>query len=316
MSPVLRLHRGLAPGSGGGRFPGSAPGQPWVAAIGSFDGLHVGHQALVAQACARAAQQRCEARLLSFEPLPREVLRPDDPPARLTSLRERWRLLQGTGLAGLHLLAFNERLRQLSGAQFLAALQALGVRHVVVGHDFRFARGGEATAEWFAAQGPAYGMGVDVLDAVLRDGQRASSGLVRAALAAHDFARAARFLGRRYAMQARVRRGQQLGRTLGFPTANLPLQRRRSPLAGIFAVRVSGAGLAAWPAVASVGTRPTVDGVEPLLEVHLFNYDGDLYGAELSVEFVRYLRAEQRFDSLAALTAQMQRDAVAARAAL
>jgi riboflavin kinase/FMN adenylyltransferase len=307
MSGALRLYRGLV-----------APGRPapWVAAIGSFDGLHVGHRALVARAIARAAERGARARLLSFEPLPREVLKSADPPARLTSFRERWRILQGTGLAGLHLLAFNDRLRQLTGAQFLAALQALGVNHVVVGHDFRFARGGEASAEWIAAEGPRYDMGVDILEAVRVDGERASSGGVREALAAHDFDRAGRLLGRRYTMRGRVQRGQQLGRTLGFPTVNLPLQRRRSPLAGIFAVRVNGAGLVAWPGVASLGTRPTVNGLVPLLEVHLFDLDRDLYGAELEVEFVRHLRPELRFDSLAALTAQMHADAAAARAAL
>lgn len=313
MSSPLRLHRGLAPR---GRIASGAGAHRWVAAIGSFDGLHRGHRALVERAIDRATALGATARLLSFEPLPREVLRPADPPARLTSFRERWRLLQGTGLAALHLLAFNDRLRQLSGVQFLAALQGLGVCHVVVGHDFRFARGGEASAEWFAAEGPRYDIGVDILEAVLVDGERASSGGVREALASHDFERAGRLLGRPYTMRARVRRGQQLGRTLGFPTVNLPLQRRRSPLGGIFAVRVSGAGLAAWPGVASLGTRPTVAGVEPLLEVHLFDLDRDLYGAELEVEFVRHLRPELRFDSLPALTAQMHADAAAARAAL
>jgi riboflavin kinase/FMN adenylyltransferase len=306
MNGPLRLYRGLAAGRAA----------PWVAAIGSFDGLHLGHQALVARAIERAAGLGATARLLSFEPLPREVLKPTDPPARLTSFRERWRVLQGTGLAGLHLLAFNDRLRQLSGARFLAALKALGVCHVVVGHDFRFARAGEASADWLAAHGPGYDMAVDILEAVRVDGERASSGGVREALAAHDFGRAARLLGRPYTMRARVQRGQQLGRTLGFPTVNLPLQRRRSPLAGIFAVRVNGAGLVAWPGVASLGTRPTVNGLVPLLEVHLFDLERDLYGAELEVEFVRHLRPELRFDSLPALTAQMHADAAAARAAL
>jgi riboflavin kinase/FMN adenylyltransferase len=312
----LRLYRGLAPQGSANGPAGAAGAQPWVAAIGSFDGLHLGHQALVALACERAAAQGSMARLLSFEPLPREFFQPAEPPARLTSFRERWRLLQGTGLGGFHVLAFNHRLRQLSGSQFMAALQALGVRHVVVGHDFRFAKGGEATGDWLAGQGPAFGMGVDVIEPVRVAGERVSSGLVREALAGHDFERAARLLGHPYTMRARVRRGRQLGRTLGYPTVNLPLQRRRSPLGGIFAVRVSGPGLAAWPGVASLGTRPTVDGVEPLLEVHLFDLERDLYGAELEVQFVRHLRPEQRFESLPALIEQMHRDAAAARAAL
>jgi riboflavin kinase/FMN adenylyltransferase len=306
--PPLRLRRGLAPARAG------EPG--WVAAIGTFDGLHVGHRALIARAVSLAAGLDAGSRLLCFEPMPREVLQARDPPARLRNFRERHRALQGSGLTALHLLSFNDRLRRLSGAEFLAALKAAGMRHAVVGHDFRFGRGGEADAEWLAAAGPSQGMGVSVVEPVLSGQERASSGLVREALAAGDFARAAALLGRPYAMRGRVRRGRQLGRTLGFPTVNLPLKRRRSPLGGIFAVRTSGAGLAGWPGVASLGTRPTVDGVEPLLEVHLFDLARDLYGAELEVEFVRFLRPELKFDSLPALVAQMQRDAADARAAL
>ena len=156
---------------------------------------------------------------------------------------------------------------------------------------------------------------------MLVDGERASSGLIRAALASGDLQRAARLLGRAYAMRARVRRGAQLGRTLGFPTANLDIARRRAPLDGIFAVRVRSAAVPApagkgWPAVASLGTRPTVNGIEPLLEVHLFDFEGDLYGAELEVEFVARLRAEQRFGTIQLMVEQMHRDAAAARAAL
>jgi len=306
--PRLRLRRGLAAARAG------EPG--WVAAIGTFDGLHRGHRALIARAVSLAAGLGLESRLLCFEPMPREVLVAHDPPARLCNFRERHRALQGEGLSALHLLAFNERLRRLSGEAFLAALQRAGLRHAVVGHDFRFGRDGQANADWLAAVGPAQGLGVSVIEPVKVAGERASSGLVREALAAADFEQAARLLGRPYAMRGRVRLGQQLGRTLGFPTANLPLKRRRSPLAGIFAVRVNGPGLAAWPGVASLGTRPTVAGVEPLLEVHLFDLDRDLYGAELEVEFVRFLRPELKFDGLPALVAQMQRDAADARAAL
>ena len=306
--PPLRLRRGLAPARAG------EPG--WVAAIGTFDGLHVGHRALIARAIELATDWALEPRLLCFEPMPRELLSAQDPPARLRNFRERHRALQGSGLAALQLLAFNDRLRQLTGGEFLAALQAAGMRHAVVGHDFRFGRGGQADAGWFASAGPERGVGVTVLEPVLLGQERASSGLVREALAAGDFARAATLLGRPYAMRGRVQRGRKLGRTLGFPTANLPLKRRRSPLGGIFAVRTSGAGLAGWPGVASLGTRPTVAGVEPLLEVHLFDLERDLYGAELEVEFVRFLRPELKFDSLPALALQMQRDAADARAAL
>jgi riboflavin kinase/FMN adenylyltransferase len=300
---------------------------PSVLTIGTFDGIHVGHAALIARTCERAAATGCEAALLSFEPMPREVLNPADPPARLTSLRERWRLLEHSGLARVHLLTFDARLRSKSGAEFMALLQGLGARAVIIGHDFRFGRGGQANADWCAAEARNYGFEVEVIAPVLVEGERASSGLIRSALAGGDLQRAARLLGRPYAMRARVRRGAQLGRTLGYPTANLDIARRRTPLEGIFAVRVRGVALPAragdasdrsrgWPAVASLGTRPTVNGVEPLLEVHLFDFEGDLYGAELEVEFVARLRAELRFESIELMVEQMHRDAAAARAAL
>lgn len=313
--PPLRLVRGLAPG----------PMAPSVLTIGTFDGLHVGHGALIARCVERARGMGLAPGLLTFEPMPREVLKPDAPPARLTNFRERWRLLAGSGLGRLHLLTFDARLRAKSGAQFMAVLRELGARAIVVGHDFRFGRNGEATAEWCAAEARHFGFEVEIIEPVLVAGERVSSGQVREALAAGDLPRAAQLLGRPYTMRARVRRGAQLGRTLGYPTANLAIARRRAPLEGIFAVRVRGAVLpgagapgaaAGWPAVASLGTRPTVNGVEPLLEVHLFDFQGDLYGAELEIEFVARLRDELRFASLDLMVEQMHRDAAAARTAL
>ena len=307
---ALRLLRGLAPSAS----------TPCVLTIGSFDGLHLGHQALIGRARARAAALALPAGLLSFEPMPREVLQPASPPARLTNFRERWRLLQGSGLDRFHLLAFNQHLRSMTGLQFMEVLKALGARAVIVGHDFRFGHKGAASAQWCASEARNFGFEVEIVDAVLVDGERVASGLVRGALEAGNLARAARLLGRPYAMRGRVRRGERLGRQLGFPTANLPVCRRRTPLSGIFAVRVhgvpGGADRAGWPAVASLGTRPTVNGTVPLLEVHLFDFAGDLYGCELGVEFVARLREERRFESLEALVAQMQRDAAEARAAL
>ena len=303
----LRLIRGLP----------SRAGAPCVLTIGTFDGLHRGHQALIDRASERARALGLPAGLLSFEPMPREFLHPESPPPRLTSLRERWRLLADTRLVRLHLLHFNDGLRGLSGRQFMELLRKIGARAIVVGHDFRFARDGEATAEWCAQEALQYGFEVEIVAPVCVNQERISSGLVRAALASGDLKRAEVLLGRPYTMCARVRRGAQLGRTLGFPTANLPIHRRRSPLAGIFAVRVSGAaGRTNWPAVASLGTRPTVDGIEPLLEVHLFDFSGDLYGAELEVQFVVQLREERRFESLDQMVAQMHCDAAQARAAL
>ena len=311
LPPPLRLVRGV---------PRRAL-PPSILTIGTFDGLHLGHAALIARTVERARVMGLAAGLLTFEPMPREVLKPEAPPARLTNFRERWQLLAHSGLERLHLLTFNARLRSKSGAQFMAVLRELGARVIIVGHDFRFGRNGEATAEWCAAEARHFGFEVEIIAPVLVAGERVSSGLVRDALAAGELARAAQLLGRPYTMRARVRRGAQLGRTLGYPTANLGLARRRTPLDGIFAVRVRGAALpgaavAGWPAVASLGTRPTVAGVEPLLEVHLFDFQADLYGAELEIEFVARLRQELRFASLELMVAQMHRDAAAARAAL
>jgi riboflavin kinase/FMN adenylyltransferase len=287
-----------------------------VVTIGTFDGLHVGHQALIARVLELSATSGLRAGLVSFEPMPREYLQAAAPPARLTNFRERWRLLESLGLDVFCQLSFNERLRSQSGAEFLGALIEWGARRVIIGHDFRFGHGGQADAEWCLGQAAALGIAVEVIAPVLLHGQRASSGLVREALAGADFERAAQLLGRPYAICGRVLRGRQLGRTLGFPTANLALHRRLAPLAGIFAVRINGPGVMAWPGVASLGTRPTVDGVEPLLEAHLFDWSGNLYGAELEIEFVGKLREEAKFASLPLLVAQMQQDAARARALL
>ena len=285
-----------------------------VMTIGTYDGIHLGHQALLARLNEHAARRGEPAVLLTFEPMPREFLAPHDPPARLTSLRERWRILSGTRLDYLWLLRFGEALRNLPGEAFAQLLaRELRPRLVVVGHDFRFGRQGEGTAALLAAAGTRLGFDVDVLAPVMLDGERISSSGVRAALACGDFERARRWLGRPWSMRGRVRPGKRLGRDLGFPTANLSLERRRAPVAGIFAVRVHGVGSAALPGVASLGTRPTVAGDETLLEAHLFDFCEDLYGREIEVEFVAKLRDEARFATLEALTAQMRRDAAEAR---
>jgi len=302
----MELIRGL----GGNRRRGVG----CVLTIGTYDGIHLGHQALLARLNEHAKERGTAAVLLTFEPMPREFLAPDDPPARLTSLRERWRILSGTGLDYLWLLRFGEALRNLPGEAFAQLVaRELRPRLVVVGHDFRFGRNGEATASVLAAAGTRLGFDVDVLAPVMLDGERISSSGVRAALACGDFERARRWLGRPWSMRGRVRPGKRLGRDLGFPTANLPLERRRAPVAGIFAVRVHGVGSAALPGVASLGTRPTIGGVETLLEAHLFDFCEDLYGREIEVEFAAKLRDEARFATLEALTAQMRRDAADAR---
>jgi riboflavin kinase/FMN adenylyltransferase len=298
--------------------------QGLVATLGGFDGIHIGHQALVARACLLAKAASLRSMMVTFEPLPREFLMPEDPPSRLTSFRERWRLLSASGLDAFCMLRFSSRLQQQEGEEFARMLVAAGVRQMVIGHDFRAGRGRAASAQWFKDEGPRLGLAVDVLEPVLLAGNRVSSRAVRDALQAGQLDSAAAMLGRRYSMRGRVIHGQQLGRTLGYPTANLRLARRRAPMNGIFAVRVRGEGLGAaalqmsggLPAVASLGTRPTVGGQVPLLEVHLFDFKGDLYGREIEVEFVARLRDELKFANVDAMVVQMNRDADEARSVL
>jgi riboflavin kinase/FMN adenylyltransferase len=302
----MQLLRGL---SGTRRLtPGS------VVTIGTYDGIHLGHQALLARLAWHAARLGTSGVVLTFEPMPREYLAPHNPPARLTSLRERWHILEPLGLHYLWVLRFGEALRNLSAEGFAQLLvRELAPTVVVVGHDFRFAKHGAASAPVLAEAGARLGFEVEVQPAVTLEGERISSSGVREALARGDFARAAHWLGRPWSMRGRVIPGRRLGRQLGFPTANLPLERRRAPVAGIFAVRVHGVAEAALAGVASLGTRPTIDGTEALLEAHVFDFDSDLYGREIEVEFVAKLRDEERFATLDVLSAQMRVDAAAAR---
>jgi len=286
-----------------------------VVTIGTFDGIHPGHRALIRVLLEHAQQLSRPAMMVTFEPMPREYLAAANPPARLTSWRERWRVLQRTGLSFVLQLRFDEALRNLSGEAFARLLaEDLRAATVVIGHDFRFGRNGEATAPMLSEAGRRLGFSVDVVPPVLIDGVRVSSSEIREALERGNLDRASGLLGRPYSMVGRVVRGQQLGRSLGFPTANLRLGRKRSPLQGIFAVRVHGIeSRRAAPGVASLGTRPTVGGTVPVLEAHVFDFDGDLYGREIEVEFVAKLREEERFASLDAMVVQMHRDAAQAR---
>jgi riboflavin kinase / FMN adenylyltransferase len=290
--------------------------------IGSFDGIHLGHGALIASTCGIAKQLARPAMMLTFEPLPREFLSAQDPPARLTDFRERWRVLERSDLHGVCVLRFDSKLRSLTGEEFVALLtERFGASAVVVGQDFRFGRGGAGSIALLRAAADAGKFALELVPSVCIDDTRVSSSGVRAALAASDFAKARDLLGREYSMYGRVVRGQQLGRKLGYPTANIRMRRRKLPLSGIFAVRVRGVDAphsshlahTARAAVASLGVRPTVNGTEPLLEVHVFDWTGSLYGRELDVEFVAKIRDEEKFESLDALVAQMHQDAAEAR---
>lgn len=288
--------------------------------VGTYDGLHLGHQALLARLRQHAVRLGAPTVMVTFEPMPREFLTPDNPPARLTSLRERWRYLAQLQLVDqLCVLRFGAVTRSLSADQFAQLLaERLGPTVVVVGHDFRFGRGGEGTAEKLLEAGQRLGFAVDIVEPVTLAGERLSSSAIREALAAGDLARAKRLLGRPYTMTGRVVRGEQLGRKLGFPTANVRFPHRRLPLAGIYAVRlqVRGESGVLLRGVASIGTRPTVGGTEPWLEVHVFDFARELYGREIAVECVQFLRSELKFESLDAMVAQIRLDAAQARALL
>ncbi len=285
-------------------------------AIGNFDGVHLGHQALLSAAGARAAVSGARKIVLTFDPHPLEFMDPARAPPRLMRVTEKCLALEALGVDRLVVMRFDERLRSVSPAEFIGRVlkDGLRARHVVVGEGFRFGCRREGSVATLAAASSAAGFEVVSVPPVELDGERVSSTRVRAALRAGNLASAQRLLGRPYALCGRVIAGAKLGRELGFATANMRLHRAKLPLGGIFAVRVHGAG-GAGPrdGVASLGTRPTVNGVEPLLEAHLFDFAGDLYGRRLSVDFIEKLRDEERFSSLEALTEQMHRDAARAR---
>ena len=291
--------------------------------VGSFDGIHLGHGALIARACALAAHAGRPAIMLTFEPLPREYLSAQaqpaqDPPARLTDLRERWRVLEHSDLTAVCVLRFNEKLRQLSGEQFVNLLaERFAASAVVVGQDFRFGRGGAGSVALLQAAADAGRFALELVPSVCVDEIRVSSSGVRAALSSGDFHAARDLLGRPYSMRGRVVTGEKLGRRLGFPTANIRMRRGKLPFSGVYAVRVRGIdGSLARDAVASLGFRPTIGGTVPLLEVHVFDFSGWLYNRELEVEFVAKIRDEEKFDSLDTLVRHMRQDAIAARALL
>ena len=289
-----------------------------VVCIGAFDGLHLGHRALVQHAATRARALDLPMVALGFEPLPREFFATGAPPPRLLLPRPKVEGLRELGADLVGLLRFDARLAAMSADAFVRQVLAgrLSAREVWVGPGFRFGKGRAGDIETLRSVGETSGFIASEIKPVQLDGERVSSTRIRAALQAGDFPGAARLLGRPYAIGNRVVRGRQLGRTLGFPTANLRFVGKTPPLSGIFATRVHGVGAQPWPSVSSFGTRPTVDGVEPLLEAHLFDFDGDLYGRRIEVEFVAKLRDEEKFATLPALVEQMQRDAAQARAVL
>ena len=307
--PAMRIHthwHGLPPESRGA-----------TVALGNFDGVHLGHAQVLRTA--HAARPEAPLAVLTFEPHPREVFRPQDPPFRLTLGAARARLLAGHGVAVEYELPFDAGFSLMSAEAFVAEVlhAGLGARHLVCGPDFAFGhrRGGDAA--FLAARCETLGIGLTVVTPLADEAGPISSSRIRRALQDGYPERAAALLGRDWAIEGRVTQGDQRGRTLGFPTANIALGRQLEPARGVYAARVRAPDGAQHAGVANIGRRPTLGGdPESRLEVHLFDFSEDLYGANLSVSLVQFLRAEQKFAGLDALRAQIGSDAAQARALL
>jgi riboflavin kinase/FMN adenylyltransferase len=305
----MRLTRGL---------PAAAAG-PTAITIGNFDGVHLGHQAMLSELVGAAQRLGTPACVVTFEPHPREFFAPDRAPTRLTSLREKLELLASFKVDRIHLCRFNYAFAQIAAEDFIERIlvRGFGTRWLLVGDDFRFGarRGGDSVMLKQAA--PRYGFEVAAMPSLMLDGERVSSTAVRGALGAGDLLRAHRLLGRPYSISGRVVRGDGLGRKLGFPTANVQMKHNRPPLTGICAVEVDGVdgvGGRRLRGVASLGLRPTVKQQgTPVLEVHLFDHSAEIYGRHVRVAFLHKFRDEEKYSDLAALTRQIALDVESAK---
>ncbi|WP_036799373.1 MULTISPECIES: bifunctional riboflavin kinase/FAD synthetase [Photobacterium] len=286
-----------------------------VLTIGNFDGVHLGHQAVLRQVQAKAKELGWPATVMSFEPQPMELFAGDNAPARLTRFRDKYQQLKQLGMDRLFCVNFNAHFANMSPRDFVRRLlvEQLGVKFLVVGDDFCFGKGRSGNFAMLEAAGKEFGFTVVSTQSFCVSEQRVSSTAIRQALANNDLPLAESMLGRPYTIGGRVSHGRKLGRTIGFPTANVPLKRRVSPVSGVYAVEVFGVDGAPLPGVANVGHRPTVNGVRQQLEVHLFDFKSDLYGRQIEVVLRHKLRDEIKFESFDALKAQIERDAQTAR---
>lgn len=303
----MRLHFGVPDATRG----------PTTLTIGNFDGVHRGHQAMLARLRAAGKRLGLPTAVMSFEPHPREFFRPQDAPPRITSLREKIELLEGEGIDDVYLCHFNAGFAAQPPGEFVARLlaQRLRVRWLLVGDDFRFGARRAGDSALLHAEGARLGFAVEEQGTVQHGDERISSSLIRETLAAGDMEHAARLLGRPWHLSGRVGHGDKVGRQWGFPTANLCLRHRRVPVSGIFAARLTDAAGRAHAGVASLGMRPSVkSGGVRLLEVHLFDFAGDLYGQRVRVQLLHKFRDESAFDDLTALQRQIAADAAQARA--
>jgi riboflavin kinase/FMN adenylyltransferase len=293
-----------------------APLPPVALTVGNFDGLHRGHQAMLQRLIAGARARSLQSCVFTFEPHPREFFAGRAAPTRLSSLREKLELLAAQGVERTHVQRFDRAFAALAPEAFVERVLAgrMRARWLLIGEDFRFGAKRAGDLALLKALGARHGYEVEVLPAVARGGARVSSSAVRAALAAGNLAVAEELLGRPYSISGRVVHGRKLGRELGFATANVQLKHNRPPLSGIYAVRAHGVGAGSHPAVASLGVRPTITASgRSVLEVHLFDFSADLYGAHVRVEFLHKIRDEEKYSDLGALKAQIARDCEAAK---
>jgi len=286
-----------------------------VATIGNFDGVHLGHQAVLGQLAQKADELKLPLTVVTFEPQPQEFFRPEESPPRLTRFREKVQALRRYAVNRVLVLRFNEKFSQQSPDDFIQNLlvDGLGVKYLVVGDDFRFGKNRAGDFAMLQDVGMDQGFEVVNMHTFALDGDRVSSTRVREALWMGDLNAAEKLLGRIYRMSGRVAHGDKKGRTIGFPTANIHLHRINTPLRGVFAVELFGIEGEPLPGVANLGTRPTVGGMKTLLEVHLFHFDDDIYGRHVHVDFLHKIRDEQRFDSFDDLKVQILRDVEHAR---
>lgn len=286
-----------------------------VLTIGNFDGVHLGHQAVLEQVTAQAKLLGLPSTVMTFDPLPLELFAGDKAPARLTRLRDKYVQLSKLNLDRLLCVNFNHQFANLSAEAFIKDLlvQKLGVKFLVVGDDFCFGKGRVGNFSMLEQAGREFGFEVVSTQSFCLQQQRVSSTAIRQALALNDLAAAKTMLGRDYSISGRISHGRKLGRTIGFPTANIPLKRCVSPVSGVYVVEAHGIGNQPIGGVANIGQRPTVEGVRQQLEVHLFDFHANLYGKQLEVSLLHKLRDEKKFDSFDLLKQQIELDAEAAR---
>jgi len=286
-----------------------------VATIGNFDGVHLGHQMVLRQIATRANNLQLPGVVITFEPQPREFLAPDTAPARLTRLREKVIAMHRYGVDRILCLRFDTKFAAFSVEDFIqrVLVKGLKVQHLVIGDDFHFGKGRSGNFATLQQAGKQHGFTIESKHTFILGGSRVSSTRIRQALGQGDMVSASELLGRPYTLCGRICYGQQIGRNIGFPTANIFLHRQISPLAGVFAVALHGISEQPLAGVANIGTRPTVNGDKLLLEVHIFDFNQTIYGYHVEVEFVCKLRDEQRFTSIDALKRQIEFDSLLAR---